>query len=150
MLEFTTDLTEAVRSAELVMVAVGTPPGRDGVPELAQVNAAVRAIDEKLRRLWVSALQSKLFNDVLARRLKPELAPHALRVGELDPAHRHRLEMAAHRERAHIDRLEAQVGRKRHHGLLRVRIVARAVTIVLGRPLAKSAITGVAPADASA
>ena len=31
-------------------------------------NAAVRAIDEKLRRLWVSALQSKLFNDVLARR----------------------------------------------------------------------------------
>lgn len=32
-------------------------------------NAAVRAIDEKLRRLWVSALQSKLFNDVAARRI---------------------------------------------------------------------------------
>jgi tRNA pseudouridine13 synthase len=32
--------------------------------------AAVRAVDEKLRRLWVSALQSKLFNDVLARRLE--------------------------------------------------------------------------------
>jgi tRNA pseudouridine13 synthase len=31
--------------------------------------AAVRAIDEKLRRLWVSALQSRLFNDVLARRI---------------------------------------------------------------------------------
>jgi tRNA pseudouridine13 synthase len=31
--------------------------------------AAVRAIDEKLRRLWVSALQSRLFNEVLARRV---------------------------------------------------------------------------------
>jgi tRNA pseudouridine13 synthase len=30
---------------------------------------AVRAIDEKLRRLWVSALQSKLFNEVVARRI---------------------------------------------------------------------------------
>ena len=31
--------------------------------------AAVRAVDEKLRRLWVSALQSRLFNDVVARRI---------------------------------------------------------------------------------
>ena len=31
--------------------------------------SAVRAIDEKLRRLWVSALQSKLFNEVLIRRI---------------------------------------------------------------------------------
>ncbi len=31
--------------------------------------AAVRAIDEKLRRLWISALQSELFNQVLARRI---------------------------------------------------------------------------------
>ena len=30
---------------------------------------AVRAIDEKLRRLWVSALQSRLFNEVVARRI---------------------------------------------------------------------------------
>lgn len=32
-------------------------------------NAAVRVVDEKLKRLWVSALQSKLFNDVVAKRL---------------------------------------------------------------------------------
>jgi tRNA pseudouridine13 synthase len=32
-------------------------------------SAAVRAIDEKLRRLWVSALQSRLFNEVVARRV---------------------------------------------------------------------------------
>ncbi len=31
---------------------------------------AVRAIDEKLRRLWVSALQSRLFNEVLAQRIE--------------------------------------------------------------------------------
>lgn len=31
--------------------------------------ASVRAIDERLRRLWVSALQSKLFNDVVAARI---------------------------------------------------------------------------------
>jgi tRNA pseudouridine13 synthase len=32
--------------------------------------AAVRAVDERLRRLWVSALQSRLFNDVVARRIE--------------------------------------------------------------------------------
>jgi tRNA pseudouridine13 synthase len=31
--------------------------------------AAVGAVDEKVRRLWVSALQSKVFNDVVARRI---------------------------------------------------------------------------------
>ena len=31
--------------------------------------AAVKSIDEKIRRLWVSALQSELFNQVVARRI---------------------------------------------------------------------------------
>ena len=31
--------------------------------------AAVRVIDDRIRRLWVSALQSRLFNDVVARRV---------------------------------------------------------------------------------
>ena len=31
--------------------------------------AAVRSVDERVRRLWVSALQSRLFNDVVARRI---------------------------------------------------------------------------------
>jgi tRNA pseudouridine13 synthase len=34
-----------------------------------QPAAAVRSIDEKIRRLWVSALQSRLFNDVVAQRI---------------------------------------------------------------------------------
>lgn len=32
--------------------------------------AAVRSVDEKIRRLWVSALQSEIFNRVLARRIE--------------------------------------------------------------------------------
>jgi tRNA pseudouridine13 synthase len=35
----------------------------------ARPGAAVRVVDEKLRRLWVSALQSRLFNEVVARRV---------------------------------------------------------------------------------
>src|SRR5882724_10476175 len=35
----------------------------------ADAKAAVRAIDDKLRRLWISALQSELFNQVLAQRI---------------------------------------------------------------------------------
>ena len=41
------------------------PPHQDWPP-----GAAVRAVDERLRRLWVSALQSRLFNDVVARRIE--------------------------------------------------------------------------------
>ncbi len=32
-------------------------------------SAAVRTVDEKLRRLWISALQSRMFNAVLAQRI---------------------------------------------------------------------------------
>jgi tRNA pseudouridine13 synthase len=32
-------------------------------------SAAVHAIDEKIRRIWISAVQSRLFNDVLAKRI---------------------------------------------------------------------------------
>jgi tRNA pseudouridine13 synthase len=34
-----------------------------------QPAAAVRSVDQKIRKLWVSALQSRLFNDVVARRI---------------------------------------------------------------------------------
>lgn len=34
-----------------------------------KVGPAVRVVDQKLRRLWVSALQSRIFNDVVARRV---------------------------------------------------------------------------------
>lgn len=47
-------------------------------------SAAVHAIDEKIRRLWVSALQSRLFNDVLARRIE---TIDKLQVGDLAYKH---------------------------------------------------------------
>src|SRR5207248_5982648 len=37
--------------------------------KIGNPKTAVRAIDERLRRLWVSALQSELFNQVVARRI---------------------------------------------------------------------------------
>ena len=40
--------------------------------------AGVRAVDEKIRRLWVSALQSELFNHVTARRIKTKLLDRVL------------------------------------------------------------------------
>ena len=48
--------------------------------------AAVKAVDQKLRRLWVSALQSKLFNDVVARRID---ALDKLFEGDLAYIHNH-------------------------------------------------------------
>ena len=35
-----------------------------------QAAAAVKSVDEKVRRLWVSALQSRMFNEVVARRIE--------------------------------------------------------------------------------
>ena len=41
--------------------------------------AAAKAIDERLRRLWVSALQSEMFNEVLARRVSGGTMDRVLR-----------------------------------------------------------------------
>jgi UDPglucose 6-dehydrogenase len=43
-LRFTTDLTEAVQSSLLIFIAVGTPPGPDGSPDLTYVMNAVRGV----------------------------------------------------------------------------------------------------------
>ena len=43
-LSFTTDLNEAMLSAEVVFIAVGTPPLEDGSPDLSQVKAAAQEI----------------------------------------------------------------------------------------------------------
>ncbi|HEY3297226.1 MAG TPA: UDP-glucose/GDP-mannose dehydrogenase family protein [Armatimonadota bacterium] len=43
-ISFTTEVGKAVRDSEIVFIAVGTPPGRDGEPDLTQVVEAARAI----------------------------------------------------------------------------------------------------------
>ncbi|MBX3277574.1 MAG: UDP-glucose/GDP-mannose dehydrogenase family protein [Acidobacteria bacterium] len=47
-LRFTTDLAEAVRTAEVIFIAVGTPPQESGKPDLSAVEAVARAIGRAL------------------------------------------------------------------------------------------------------
>jgi UDPglucose 6-dehydrogenase len=47
-LKFTTRYEEAIPEAEVVFIAVGTPPGEDGSPDLRQLRAAARGIGENL------------------------------------------------------------------------------------------------------
>lgn len=52
-LTFTTDLGVGVESAEVVFIAVGTPPGPDGEPDLSQVVEVARCIAKYLNRYKV-------------------------------------------------------------------------------------------------
>jgi UDPglucose 6-dehydrogenase len=47
-LSFTTDMAKAVRSAELIFIAVGTPPGEDGSADLKYVVGAAREIGKHM------------------------------------------------------------------------------------------------------
>jgi UDPglucose 6-dehydrogenase len=49
-LRFTTDMAEAVAHPEVLMIAVGTPPGEDGSADLSHVLAVARAIGETMER----------------------------------------------------------------------------------------------------
>ena len=50
-------------------------------------SAAIHAVDDPLRRLWVSALQSRAFNDVLSRRLQTSAGIDHLMDGDLAYKH---------------------------------------------------------------
>ncbi len=47
-LSFTTDGPAAIRDADIVFIAVGTPPGSDGHADLSQVEAAARSVAKNL------------------------------------------------------------------------------------------------------
>jgi UDPglucose 6-dehydrogenase len=47
-LRFTTSYAEAIPQAEVVFIAVGTPPGEGGAPDLQYLKAAARAVGENL------------------------------------------------------------------------------------------------------
>ena len=57
-LRFTTNVAEAVRTAAIVFVAVGTPPGQDGVADLDFVRDAARVIGDQLRPDAVVVMKS--------------------------------------------------------------------------------------------
>lgn len=62
--------------------------------------AAVHAIDQKLRRLWVSALQSRLFNDVVAQRVQTQTID---RLMDGDLAYKHENGACFHVESAAVE-----------------------------------------------
>ena len=45
---FSTNIADSVRGAEVVLIAVGTPPGADGSADLSQVLAAAQAIGKAM------------------------------------------------------------------------------------------------------
>ncbi len=48
-LQFTTDVAHAVRSSDIVFIAVGTPPGEDGSADLQHVLSVARTIGESMQ-----------------------------------------------------------------------------------------------------
>jgi UDPglucose 6-dehydrogenase len=52
-LSFTTDYAAAIPSAQVIFIAVGTPPGPDGSPNLNYLEAAARGIGERLAEHFV-------------------------------------------------------------------------------------------------
>lgn len=49
-ISFTSDFTSAVGCADVVLIAVGTPPGKDRAPDLESLRKAVRSIGSNLKR----------------------------------------------------------------------------------------------------
>lgn len=47
-LSFTTDVPEAIRTSEVIFIAVGTPPGGDGKADLSAVRAVAKTIGQNL------------------------------------------------------------------------------------------------------
>ncbi len=57
-LEFTTDIKQAVDHAEVLFIAVGTPPGEDGSADLSHVLAVANAIGQNLSKYRVIVTKS--------------------------------------------------------------------------------------------
>ena len=57
-LAFTTSLPEALEGAEVVFIAVGTPPGEDGAADLQHVEAVARSIGQSLESYKVLVVKS--------------------------------------------------------------------------------------------
>ena len=57
-LRFTTDAAEGVRTADVIFVAVGTPPGEDGLADLDFVRDAARVIGDHVRPHAVVVMKS--------------------------------------------------------------------------------------------
>ncbi|MDE3060313.1 MAG: UDP-glucose/GDP-mannose dehydrogenase family protein [Pseudomonadota bacterium] len=57
-LSFSTDLPQAVRDADAVLIAVGTPEGADGLPDLTYLNAATKEIAKAISHYTLVIVKS--------------------------------------------------------------------------------------------
>ena len=57
-LHFTTDLPAAVRQAEIIFVAIGTPPRADGSADLSMIEAAVAEIARQVNKKTILVMKS--------------------------------------------------------------------------------------------
>jgi UDPglucose 6-dehydrogenase len=74
-LRFTTDLADAVRSADVVFIAVGTPPDEDGSADLQHVLAVAHTIGQNMDRPKVVVTKSTVPVGT-AERVRAEVAKH--------------------------------------------------------------------------
>jgi UDPglucose 6-dehydrogenase len=72
-LRFTTDLDEAVQHARLLFIAVGTPPGPDGLPDIGEVEKVARGIVATMPEYRIIVIKSTIPVGT-ALRLQKELA----------------------------------------------------------------------------
>src|SRR5690606_19685012 len=75
-LQFTTDVADAASNAQVVFIAVGTPPDEDGSADLKYVLAATENIGKSLRREAVVVTKSTVPVGT-ARKVEAVLARHA-------------------------------------------------------------------------
>ncbi len=74
-LDFTTDTVPAVRDAEVVFIAVGTPPGEDGAADLGHVLSAAAQVGQAMNEYKVVVVKSTVPVGTCDR-VRAELAAH--------------------------------------------------------------------------
>jgi UDPglucose 6-dehydrogenase len=87
-LRFTSDMAEAIASATVIFLAVGTPEGEGGAADLSQIESAVREIASRLDahyRLLVTKSTVPVGTGQWMRELIERLAPHQRRRSSWHP-----------------------------------------------------------------
>ena len=64
-IHFSTDSTQAIEESEVVMIAVGTPPSKDGSAELKQVLTVAKEIAEKMGEPEKISGKQELFESIV-------------------------------------------------------------------------------------
>ncbi|MCA0755682.1 UDP-glucose/GDP-mannose dehydrogenase family protein [Paenibacillus sp. N4] len=82
---FTTDLREAVQQADVVIIAVGTPPLPSGEADMSYIKAAAREIGESMNGYKVICVKSTVpvGTNMRVRKIVSEVYPHSFDIASL-------------------------------------------------------------------